>query len=287
MISSTVSDIYGDGEEDLSDYLGLCDSERDFAQRTLFDSVSLPLAIMGRRDGKEFPIVILRQLIFETSICLALEFESFDARLLSFLFGGELDGALASPRVKSLVSNIAQSETFGAEFYRSARTLRELLALGDKSLHKRLAKGYCFDELKYCVESTVGIDIRFQLTYKEPGVGESGRVFSPGFCICAALAVALAASVFSSDLEARMEVIFKNGHTELDISYQEAKRRVWRGNTMLSRIAQTYGMPLELQSEEGRMRCRIIPEYADEALEGVKEDVIAFEAFSDSFGLVE
>lgn len=284
VIAATASDARGAEGEDILSYLGLPESERDFVDCSLLEEISTPLAAIGRRDGENTAILVLRSTVFETSICMALEFTFPAAQLLCCLYGRELNGVIASPLSKELVRDLYEAEDAQADLFAASYVMREAIALGDLSYQGRLSGVSSFYDMVSCIENLVGVKVEFSIMDAPFDTNVSGKVFSSGFCICTALAVAIAASVYSSDGSVRISAFYENGDVTLDISYAEAKRSVWRGDGILARIADIYGIPLDIREVDGRTRCLVIPEYADDALKGLKENILFARTFSCSFG---
>ena len=274
IIAATTSYTTMVADEDLLSYLGLSRGEREFADATLLDNVSIPLAVIGTRGEEDTAILIFRNTVFETSMCMALEFTSHAAHLLRYLYGRALEGVVASPRSRELVYNMDETDDAGDDRFAASCAVRAALALGDTPRRGRISGVSHLCDIISCVEDLAGVRVEFDIMNGQLDTNESGKVFSWGFAVCAVLAVAIAASAYSADGLVKACAFCDNGHLILDISYICAKRKVWSECDMLAHIADGYGIPLDIRETDGRLRCLLIPEYADEALNGIKENIL-------------
>ena len=150
--------------------------------------------------------------------------------------------------------------------------IRELSALWNATFDTRLAAISAFEDIVSCIKHIVGIDVELLIGESMDYTNEGGRILSSGFCILTLVAMAMATKNYSKDDALSVKVSCENGYLMLDISYDEKKRRGWSGCELLMEVCRTYGIPLEIAKDKNTVRCLCIPEYADEAMAGVKAD---------------
>ena len=272
------------------DFLSLFDlprGELEFADAMLTESVDEPLTLVGRRSGKYLPIAVIRGGVFDTSMCLALCFDAPAEELLAFWFGHGLEGAAASPLSLELARGYDTTKPFGEECYDSSRVIREALALGDVSEKGRGFGASALEELASCISELFSVNLALTVSDISPFSSDRGRVFSMGFCIGCLVFMAMAARSYSRDGEVQAHAFCGNGYVTLDISFDTRSGEKHPGTDLFVSIAESYGIPIDIRAEDGRVRCIVIPEYADEALEGVKEHILSIRDFIDSFAQQE
>lgn len=272
VIASTAKNV--NNGSSMEDILSLPKSECVFIQGSFFENVSVPLVVVGEENGESVPIIILRNAIFKTSACLAVK-----ADISCFAFFCEINDIILSPAACDLAASVGEREKTDPQAICLAR---DILALGSVlSFDAGLDDASNFDELVICIKNYIDIDISIK-TFDSNilRVSDRGRVFLGGFCVISLLSMAIAAKMYSLDGMLNISARLCSGHIVIELSYTNAKKRIWNGAERLFDIAQAYGVALDVSVIEAQTRCLIIPEKEDEAFLGVKEDLVEiFELF--------
>lgn len=257
--------------EDLARACNISRSECDFVWNSLFENISVPIVIVSARGGERKLMIILRNLIFETSVCVAMEMN-----ISSLSLFWEADGFLLSPQTRKLMDSDMPEISLDVW-----RCMRDVLALTGGSFKDLFDSASSFDDLALCIKHLVGVDISVDAI--DPDIvciNDSGRIFLGGFCVVSVITMAVAAKIYSADEKINISACCHSGHIVLSLSYINAKRRVWGGIELIKSIAEAYGVAFDVALSDGKTVCLMIPEKVDEALRGVKEELISsFEFF--------
>lgn len=276
IITSTAPNAFGIETKDLLEHLEICAEELDFLRDHLLENISLPLLVTGHRQEEDTAVIIWRGAIFETSICVILELVADQREGVLGSFEQDLEGAVASPLSKKLICNNRTKSVPNSRHLPMLDYARELWTLGNVTFDCRLAAVSAFEDIVSCIKHIVGIDVAIVISESAEYINEDGRILSSGFVILTLLSMAIAAKNYSKDCALRVKISCENGYFTLDITYDEYKKRGWSGCELLMEVCRTYGIPFEIAKDGDTVRCLCIPEYADEAVAGVKADDLYF-----------
>lgn len=269
LITSTNRSNFDTGDVDA--VLGIASEESRFVREMLFEDIASPLVVM-REDGNELkPLIIVRSMLFETSMCIAIE---TDDTFLEVLRGD--NGLILSPEALKYAELYNGRDRFDPTALVSSYNMAEFLSLLSFSPSRGIADACIFDDLIICVREILGLEIEVAPIDSEIlSANSDGRIFLGGFSVCCFMAMAVSAKICSCDGRMKMNAICSSGHLVLKMSYSNGKKKSWGGCELLSEIADAYGVALAVEINHGETECCIIPERVDEALNGVKEGLIS------------
>ncbi len=269
-IASTVKT--GAADCDADEMLGLSSSERAFAREMLFDDIESPLVVMRENGDECQPIIIVRNTIFEASMCVAVETD--DSCIDLICHDGEF---VLSPKAASFAkSHRKTADGFDPNRYASVYDLAEFISRLNFPSDGGIGDVRVFDGLVQCAQRVLEIEV--EIEHIEAGIltaNANGRIFLGGFCMCCMLAMAISARMYSCDGRLKMSATCNSGHMMLKLSYINNKRKLWGEADRLAEIADAYGVALAIRVENGETGCFMIPERVDEAVSGVKEGLIS------------
>ena len=273
VIATTDKAYASSGKSELSEYLDIPSSELDFMLDTIQNDVALPLAVVGRRGEKCFPILIFRKMLFETSMCIALELSSAEelSRVLSEYTDSDI---LASDAARELA---AAKEYSDVTYFDALADVCRLVAL---NAHHELVDyehptAYS-DLVLHVIRDLLDVEMNFDYNVVIPKSYESGRLFANGFCMYLVFALTMAAGA-GSRISITLSGDIDSAHVIVDVLCVCANKERTLNDLLLMQIAQAYGIPLDIKMTRGEIECRILPQYADEAYKGVKDDGIPSE----------
>ena len=260
--------------EDLSALLGLPLREREFIERELLEDISNPILTCGERANSPVPVFIERRAVFEGLMCIALELCDVSLRDVGIMYERGIGRLIRSDETKLLMESCSCGVNCGSDDLRTASLIRDMFAFCDTVAQGRLYSAEVLEDVLICISALTGIEISLDLHDARMDTGDRGTIFAGGFCAYSLLAHSLIAKGIGNDV-INVTACRDDSCPTIDISYCVRKKDGASVCDELSRIAEVIGIPFYVGVEDGRLNCKMIPEIVDEALEGVKEELLS------------
>lgn len=273
IITSRVREGSPDGENVFA-YLGISEEEQKFWRGIqLLESCRLVM-LCGNRDGRRCAVALARLSEGRGSIYLALEyFDAFDA--VSFLSEMPDWGVAVSDGAKGcfLSDTCEPCVDVGLDI---ASEIRDIMVLADSRNSQGNEPAAEMWNLTCTAASLVGLGLKCNIEHDFDCETNAGTVFKRDFFAELIVLMSSDARKFSRERNMSVTVTAQNRSASARISYEMVSEASGGSEMHIKHMAQELGIPISFSYSGGECIARVTPFACDIALQGVKQDPLAY-----------
>ena len=250
---------------DIFSHLTFADGEEDFLSNAMARSRDKLTVVMGKRDEKRIPILLLRGFCGVEGLGLAIEMPKADSVALRRSVAQFSGGVSVSDGIRDMIE-----ESFGATSLRDCEYLDSLGAADKLCEHASFAELSLYDGILE-ISRLVGVKIEISESYdKENSLGVARQSFAGKELFAMLTIMALSAREDSRDRTLSVKIKHFEDAATVSASFVSDGKELDKVRRYLSDIAEDVGMIHSVALVGDRLKCDLVPYVHDIALVGGK-----------------